>query len=867
MRLRRRLLSGVAALALILGLQLPIATATPSVPEATPAVPEAPAPAERTPVTPVVASIPAEAAATVSAKGTSTTSTGATVLAAVPPRDVAPFNLVGASWTSISGDVIVEMRTKSATGWTDWTALDTADGAVRGQDKAAKSSTEPFYVGTATGLELRATGAAGASITGLAAATVSSPTVAADSSLLTVSAKSVATSGIPAPAIISRAAWGADENLKASSGADCMTAKVDDTVKAAVIHHTAGSNNYSAADSASIVRGIYAYHVLSNGWCDIGYNFLIDKYGQIFEGRFGGIDLPIHGAHASLWNTNTVGISFMMNTVTVMPSDLSLVSAFSLLAWKLGGNYRNPEGTTTLVGATQPVIFGHGDVMSTDCPGTYLHARLQEIRDRVAGEMANRQYTPLYTLWANAGGEASSFGSVHVLERTVGTGRVVTFEHGGGYERADGSVFWLGADLDGLYQQQGGPTGSLGWPTSSQISAGGVLTATFEHGSLKFPQDGGSTTFSAASTYHAVTPARILDTRTTSAVAAYGTIPLQVAGAAGVPADASAVVLNLTMATPTAPGYLTVWPTGSAVPVVSNLNFLPGQTIPNLVTVKVGTGGKVSIFNGASGPSHVVVDIAGYYVTGAPTAGGGMVAVTPTRVLDTRIGLGAAKAVAPYADQAVTVTGGVVPADATAVLLNITVDVAAAPGWVAGYPAGVTAPLVSNVNFVPGQVAANLALVKIGTGGVVMLRNGSSVPISLIADVAGYVTGSGTGGGFLPADRPVRILDTRISVGSGGPVAAYAAVNLLVAGRSGVPSTGVKAVVLNVTAVDPASFGYVTAYPSGTTRPNASNLNVKPGQTVANQVVVGLGTDGKISLQNMTSGPIHFVADIAGYIV
>jgi hypothetical protein len=179
----------------------------------------------------------------------------------------------------------------------------------------------------------------------------------------------------------------------------------------------------------------------------------------------------------------------------------------------------------------------------------------------------------------------------------------------------------------------------------------------------------------------------------------------------------------------------------------------------------------------------------------------------------------------------------------------------------------VTAPLVSNVNFLPGQVAANLALIKIGTGGAVMLRNGSSVPISLIADVVGYVTGSGAGGGFLPADQPVRILDTRISVGMGGPVAAYAAVNLPVAGRNGVPSTGVKAVVLNVTAVDPTSFGYVTAYPSGETRPNASNLNVRPGQTVANQVVVGVGTDGKISLQNMTSGPIHFVADIAGYIV
>ncbi len=860
MRLQRRLLSGVAAFTLILGVQIPTATATPS-------RPEAPAPAERTPVTPVVSSIPADPATTVSAKGTSTTSTGASVLATVPAHDVAAFNLVGASWTSASGDVTIEVRTKSATGWTDWSALETADGAVAGQDKAAKSSTDPVYVGTATGIELRATGAAGASITGLAATTVASPTVAADSSLLTVSAKSVATSGIPAPAIISRAAWGADENLKASSGAECMTAKVDDTVKAAVIHHTAGSNDYSAADSAAIVRGIYAYHVLSNGWCDIGYNFLVDKYGQLFEGRFGGVELPIHGAHATLWNTDTMGVSFMMNTVTVPPSDASLNSAISLLAWKLGSSYRNALGSTLLVGATQPVIFGHGDVMSTDCPGTYLHALLQQIRDRTASAMAGRQYTPLYSLWADHGGDSGDLGPVHIVERTVGAGRVVTFLNGGGYERADGSVFWLGAGLDGIYANQGGPTGALGWPTSSQVTVSGIASATFEHGTLKYPVDGGTTTFGAASTYQPVTPARILDTRASGAVGSNKTIALQVAGVAGVAAGASAVTLNLTVTNAQAPGFLTVWPSGLTTPTVSNLNFVPGQTVPNLVTVKLGADGKISILNGSLGSSDVVVDVAGYYVPGAPTAGGGMVAVTPTRLLDTRIGVGAPGAVGAGADQALTVTGGVVPVDATAVLLNLTVDQTGSAGWLSAYPAGVAAPTVSNLNFAAGQTTANLAMVKIGTNGVVKLRNGAPTAIQVIADVVGYVTGTGTAGGFLPADTPVRILDTRSGVGLGGPVAGSTALVLPVAGRSGVPSTGVKAVVLNVTAANITRAGFVTAYPSGVSRPNASNLNFRAGQIVANQVVVGVGSDGKIILENQSSGSLQLIADIAGYIV
>jgi hypothetical protein len=820
-------------------------------------------------VTPVVSSIPAESTAKVSAQDASrTTATSVSpVLAAVAPQDVATFNLVGATWASSTGDVTIEVRTKSASGWTDWSTLTTDDSAVAGSDNAKRSSTDPVYVGEATGLELRATGAAGTAITGLAATTVASPAVAADSTLAKVSAQSVATSGVPAPPIISRAAWGADENLKAQSGADCMTAKVDDTVKAAVIHHTAGSNNYTAAESPAIVRGIYAYHVQGNGWCDIGYNFLVDKYGQIFEGRFGGIELPIHGAHATLWNTNTMGVSFMMDTTTVQPSDASMSSAISLLAWKLGSSYRSPQGTTTLVGATQPVIFGHGDVMSTDCPGTYLHARLQELRDRTASAMAGRQNTPLLQLWSDHGGDAGDLGAVHIVERTVGDGRVVTFLHGGGYQRADGSVFWLGSGLDLLYTNQGGPTGALGWPTSSQVTSAGIATATFQHGTLKYPVDAGSTTFGAATTYHPVTPARILDTRTSGAVASNASISVQVNGVAGIPADATAVTLNVTVTNPGGSGFLTVWPAGLGTPTVSNLGFVSGQTVPNLVTVKVGSGGKVSILNGSLAASDVVVDAAGYYSAGAPTAGGGTVAVTPTRILDTRIGLGAPGAIASGADQTLTVTGGVVPTDATAVLLNLTVDSPASAGWLSAYPANVAAPTVSNLNFASGRTAANLAMVKVGTNGLIKLRNGAPTATQVIADVVGYVTGSGTAGGFLPADQPVRILDTRTGIGLGGPVTAGSGLVLTVAGKTGVPSTGVKAVVLNVTAADVSRAGYVTAYPSGQSRPNASNLNFRAGQVVANQVVVGVGADGKIVLQNMAPGSIQLIADIAGYIV
>jgi uncharacterized protein with LGFP repeats len=430
----------------------------------------------------VLRSIPAQAV--VSAQ--STTAGAQTVLAEVPASDTETFNLVGASWTKLSGQVTLQVQTKSATGWSDWTDLSTEDSASAVDTPSAtgvNSVGDPLYVGDSTGVALRALGGAGASIAGLSAKTVTSPAVADDAHLATVSAQSVSGIGVPQPSIISRAGWGADESLRTS----CSNGTYDTTIKAAVIHHTAGSNDYTAAQSASIVRGIYAYHVQANGWCDIGYNFLVDKYGQIFEGRFGGIALPVHGAHAGSWNTNTMGVSFMMNSSTAQVSDASMSSAASLLAWKLAGYYRDPEGRTTVAGVNLSVIFGHGEVMSTDCPGTNLRARLQELRDRTRDQMAGRQQTPLYNLWAAAGGDVSSFGPVSQLERTVGNGRAVTFQFGGAYERSDGLVFWLGAGLEATYEAKGGPTGALGWPTSNQVVNAGQYSASFEHGSLTYP--------------------------------------------------------------------------------------------------------------------------------------------------------------------------------------------------------------------------------------------------------------------------------------------------------------------------------------------------------------------------------------------
>jgi len=837
--------------------ELPAAP-VPAAPAPAAPVPAAPVPAARPAVTPTVTSIPAEA--TVSAKSVPQgVQTGSSVLATVAPRTVVQFQLVGATWTSMTGTVTLEVRTLTGGTWTTWSQLDPEQAQ---DDKSSRNASEPLYVGDSTGVELRAVGGPGSSVASLSAMTVTSPSVPADANLALVSAQSVG--GVAQPNIVSRAGWGADESLRSWNGADCAVPKIDTTVKAAVIHHTAGSNVYTAAQSASIVRGIYAFHVQGNGWCDIGYNFLVDHFGQIFEGRAGGIRLPVHGAHASSWNTDTVGVSFMMNTDSMNPSAASMNAAEALLAWKLGNNYRTPNGWTALVGAAIPVMFGHRDVMQTDCPGTNLYARIQELRNASTSLIGTR--SAIYTLWSNTGGDGGSLGAVYELEHPVAGGSVVTFANGAGYQRPDGQAFWLGTALNNVYQSYGGPTGSYGWPTSSQFTlAPGDNRATFERGNL--PVDTLTTTFAAASRYVPQNPVRLLDTRSTQSVPAQSTITLKVAGVSGVPADASAVSLNVTVTTTRTDGFVTVWPTGGTRPVVSNLNFVAGQTVPNLVSAKVGTGGTVSLYNSSWTPVDFVVDLGGYYAIGAPTDGGGTVSVTPTRVLDTRIGLGGPKAIASGADLALKVTGGVVPTDALAVLINLTVASPTTAGYLAAYPAGLAAPTVSNVNFAAGQTTANLSLVKVGTGGMINIRSGAYADTDVVADIMGYITGSGTVGAFRAADQPVRILDTRVGNGRFGPIPANGDVKLQVTGRGGVPSSGVTAVVLNVTVTECRTPGYIAAYASGTTPPGTSNLNFVAGSTVPNQVVVAVGADGAVILHNASPASVELIADIQGYIV
>ncbi|MCX7619215.1 MAG: S8 family serine peptidase [Acidimicrobiales bacterium] len=364
--------------------------------------------------------------------------------------------------------------------------------------------------------------------------------------------------------------------------------------------------------------------------------------------------------------------------------------------------------------------------------------------------------------------------------------------------------------------------------------------------------------------YTPVTPARIVDSRdNTGGFAGTPWGPgqirqVQVGGQGGVPSDATAVVANVTAVSPSAPSHLSLYPTGSPTPWVSNLNFVAGQTVPNLVVVKLGTAGRIDVRNN-TGSVHVVIDVVGYFKA---STGSRFNPLTPMRILDSRDGTGGISGRwAPGQTRDLTVTTGSVPSAATAVVLNVTVTGPTAPSHLTVWPAGVGMPLASNLNFVAGQTVPNLVIVGVGTGGKVSIYNNSG-SVHVIADVVGYFEAGA--GSYYTGITPARILDSRDGTGSAPlPWLNGETRSVKVAGMAGIP-TDATAVVLNVTVTGPTAPSHLTVWPAGVGMPLASNLNFVTGQTVPNLVVVKLGASGNINIFN-NAGWVHVIGDVVGY--
>lgn len=402
------------------------------------------------------------------------------VVAELPGTDTDDFSTIGLTWANGSTGATpdFEIRLKRDGEWGGWETLETGTGGVETASDGRKS-TDPIYVGESEGVELRTLGDATTKVSDLQLTMIDSPVVESDENPeLTAPETTAAANMAPRPGIVSRKGWGADEKVRCSDAE--MRDKIDTTVKGVVVHHTAGTNSYSASQSASIIRGIYAYHVKTLGWCDIGYNFLVDKYGKIFEGRWGGVTKPVHGSHATDWNTDTMGVSFMGNYDTASAPAGMLEAGAKVIAWKLDGYYRNPKGKVTLAGKNVNVIFRHGDVMQTACPGRYITGQMGALRDNVARKMGSG--SAMQADWARRGwlGEPTD------METALGSGRKGSFEKADLFQSPNGQFHWIQNSQRSRYDQMGGPTGTLGWPTSNEVTGltTGSTQNTFTNGRI-----------------------------------------------------------------------------------------------------------------------------------------------------------------------------------------------------------------------------------------------------------------------------------------------------------------------------------------------------------------------------------------------
>lgn len=380
-----------------------------------------------------------------------------------------------------------------------------------------------------------------------------------------------------------------------------------------------------------------------------------------------------------------------------------------------------------------------------------------------------------------------------------------------------------------------------------------------------------------AGRFAAVTPYRLADSRnntgtTGGALGPGASRAVQVTSvtAGRVPATATGVVVDVTAVTPTATGFLTIWPDGEARPYTSFLNFTAATNTSNSAMVKLGPTGKLQLFN-SSGTTHFVIDVQGYFTgAGDPQDKGVFHAVHPERVLDTRDAAGAHPyQVAPFETYTFDVWSDVIPSSGVqGLVMNVTVIAPPNGGYVTLWDPSAARPGVSSMDFAANQTVSSAVVVKGGSDSTVSIFNGSAGAMHLTVDVQGWfsrTTTTGAGGFFTPMS-PVRIVDTRYGTGGIGTIPATRTAEFTAIGVGGIPAVNVDSLMVNVTIVAPGNGGYVTAWQGLTERPLASSMNFVSGTTRANFATIRVGSDGgTISLYNGSAYPMDVIVDVYGW--
>lgn len=766
------------------------------------------------------------------------------------------FRMLGVTWSgtgpSEDGTVLVTARTRTDGEWSDWFELHTnVDGGTEASPNG-RFGTVPYWAGDSDGVQVRVDAVGDAELADVRADLIEPGTSAADAAIGGDWNGSAASAATDRPPIVTRAEWGADERLRDKR------LENSDTFKVAFVHHTAGSNNYTRSESPAVVRGLYSYYVNTLDYADMGYNFLVDKYGTIYEGRAGSITKPVRSAASGGFNTDTLAVVAMGNFETAPASDAMVRGISKILAYRLSRYHRDPFGSKVLtaeVGSSKfpagrkvsmKVISGHRDSQLTACPGGNLYKRIPAIRKMAARAMGSSLIEPtVSTRSVPMGSDVDIAVRARVTQpqswtltvREFCSGRVVRQLSGEATPSDPIRTMWRGRNDAGKKVPAGryrltlasSGDGTSAWPFQTSVLVGvGGRAAAPTRTSLPAAASGSYVPQRARTLLSSATGT---GTKGRLILGAGRRLDVQVLGRAGVPSSGvSAVALSVEAICASNGTRVSVSPdtvTGTGARVLS---LGANATARGYVLVRVGPGGGVR-FHNTSGAVALKASVVGYVST---SGGGG--SLMPLR----RTALGGASplSVGPTS-VGVDVAGRAgVPADARAVVLAIRRSGNSPVGSVSAWPAGGEQPTTPTWRRPRGSGSVSQVVVPLGSGGGIRVAADRSGPISL--DVAGYVASG--------RERAVHPVVPRSLLRDGARLGKGDARTVSVRGRAGVPSTA-KAVVVQLTGSAGKKPGRLGLWPRGTNEPRTADLIVPAKGARETLAVVRIGVEGDVRLR------------------
>jgi len=582
------------------------------------------------------------------------------------------------------------------------------------------------------------------------------------------------------PGVIPRSGWGADETIRFDSLGEERWTRAFYPLQKLVVHHTAGGNN--DPNPAATVRAIYHFHAVTLGWGDIGYNYLIDEAGRVYEGRYtreywngtyptgdnedGDV---VESGHALHHNPGSMGIALLGNFTTQAPTAAARTSLVSMLAWASATHGIDPTGTSTYVNPatgntiTTPNITGHRDYQNTGCPGAALYAQMPSIRSAVAAEISNppiATYNPVRPLYFAAGSYVgrrfNAAGTITAsLPYTLSAASSAPTSYKSTIPNQSGNWYYITAGIWAGYWIQESAATTLG-----NAPPAPVAESYFPWRPLTFVA--GAYVGYRFNTYGAVIASRpyTLATDSMAPTTEKSTIPNQAGNwyyiTAGIWAGywiqespgttpSTLPTAAFTASSTTGIEQLTVsfnndtatWgPTAWAWDFDSNGTVDSTQESPIWTYT---TAGTYSVTLSATNSLGTDTETKANYITVRAPQPGTYVPLSPARLLDTRVGNGLAGPFSAHSPRTFQVAGlGGVPANAVAVTGNLAVTNQTTAGFVYLGPDPVTAPTSSTVNFPLGDTRASGVTVALGPGGTLSATFGYAGTADLVFDVTGY---------------------------------------------------------------------------------------------------------------------------------